>query len=294
MALIALLIACWLAISAWRRRQALDPHWKPFAWTALGGGVLAVVLLLIDLESQKLAVRLLTPLGLVWLGLAAATLAALRRRAWRPGAILGAGWLLVTLGGNVWLGAWLLGRLEAAVPAPPPAVRWDAACVLGGGSELDPAGEPQLGLAGDRLRVGAVLWREHRVPLLVTSGSGMFGSDAGRSLAAETAAIWTSLGIPAEAIVQVPGPVNTAQEIAAVAKLARERGWQRVAIVTSAWHLRRALALAERAGLAADGVAADQHGRIPPLTPVFLVPCGLGANDVQLWMIEVIGRLVGR
>lgn len=294
MALVALLIALWLALSAWRRRQEAQPHWRPFAWTALGGGLLAMVLLLIDLESQKLALRLLTPLGLVWLGLAAGTLAALRSRLWRPGALLGGAWLLLTLGGNVWLAAWLLGRLEAAVPAPPPAVRWDAACILGGGTDLDPDGGPQLGDSGDRLRVGAALWHDHRVPILVASGSGMYGAEAARDLAAETAAIWAAWGIPATAIVQVPGPVNTSQEIAALATLARERGWQRVAIVTSAWHLRRALALAGRAGLAADGVGADHRGRIPPLTPVFLVPCGAGAHDMQLWMTEAIGRLVGR
>lgn len=294
MALLALLIALWLAISAWRRRRDAQPHWRPFAWTALGGGVLAIVLLLVDFESQKLALRLATPLGLLWLGLAAAALAALRNRAWRSGALLAGSWLLLTLGGNAWLGSWLLGRLEAVVPAPPPAVRWDAACVLGGGTGLDPAGAPQLADAGDRLRVGAALWLERRVPILVTSGTGMLGAEAARDLAAETATLWMAWGIPASAIVRVPGPVNTSQEIAALRQLARERSWQRVAIVTSAWHLRRALALARRAGLPADGVAADHRGRLPPLSPVFLVPCGAGADSVQLWMTEVIGHMVGR
>lgn len=294
MAILALLVALWLGVAAWRRRRDGHPHWRILAWTAAAGLVLAVVAFAIDLESQKLALRLATPLGLVWAGLAVAVLAAWRRRSWPAAGALAAGWLLLTLGCNLWVGAWLLGRLEAAVPAPPPAVRWDAACVLGGGTSLAPDGEPELGNSGDRLRAAARLWRERQVPLLVTTGSGLFGAERDRHLSAETAAIWSQWGIPAEAVREVPGPVNTSQEIAAIATLARARGWQRVAIVTSAWHLPRALALAAAAGLPADGVAADHHGRPPPPTPVFLVPCGAGAHDVQLWMTEVVGRLVGR
>ena len=71
-------------------------------------------------------------------------------------------------------------------------------------------------------------------------------------------------------------------------------GTKRVAIVTSAWHLPRALALARRFGLAADGIPADRRGRMPPASPAFLVPDGAALHDTQLWCTETIGRMVGR
>jgi uncharacterized SAM-binding protein YcdF (DUF218 family) len=47
------------------------------------------------------------------------------------------------------------------------------------------------------------------------------------------------------------GPVrNTHDEAVAVTRLARERGWDRVLLVTHPWHMRRAAALFEKAGLA--------------------------------------------
>jgi uncharacterized SAM-binding protein YcdF (DUF218 family) len=47
------------------------------------------------------------------------------------------------------------------------------------------------------------------------------------------------------------GPVvNTHDEAVAVARLAAERGWKRVIVVTSPTHTRRACAAFERAGLA--------------------------------------------
>jgi uncharacterized SAM-binding protein YcdF (DUF218 family) len=50
--------------------------------------------------------------------------------------------------------------------------------------------------------------------------------------------------------VDVVGPVrNTHDEAVAVAQLARQRGWHEVILVTHAWHMRRAAAAFEAAGL---------------------------------------------
>lgn len=294
MSLIPILMAVWLAQLAWRRRQIAVPHWKPLAWSAVVGFVLGSGLLLIDLEGQKMAAGLATPLGITWLALAALALAAFRERAWTRAGILAGCWLLLALGCNAWVGAWLLGRLEATVPQPAADRTWDAACVLGGGTGLTPDGHPELIRAGDRIRVGAELWRTHRVPLLVASGSGMLGRDADRDLGEETTTLWRGWDIPESAVVVLPGPVNTQQEVRFLAQLAHDRGWQRVALVSSAWHLPRALALARRYGLPADGYPCDHRGRIPPGSPLFLVPSADGAGDVQCFLKEILGRLIGR
>lgn len=293
MALIALLIAIWLGIVAWRRRQQTVPGWKPLAWAAGIGFVLAIVLLLIDLEAQKMAARLATPLGLAWLVLFGLALDLLRNRRWWPGGLAGGCWLLLSLGGNPWLASGLLGSLEDSVPAPQ-AQAWDAIVVLGGGTARDGGGAVQLGESGDRLRRGHALWREQHAPLLVATGSGLLGTDRERDFAAETAIIWRSWGVPDEAMLLCPGPVNTRREIERMAEEAVKRGWKRVAIVTSAWHLPRALALARRCGLPADGIPADSRGRMPPASPAYLVPGGESLHETQLWCTEVLGRMVGR
>ncbi len=293
MALIALLISIWLAIISWRRRLQTLPGWKPLAWGAGVGGVLAVILLLIDLEAQKMAARLATPLGLAWLVLFGLTLDLLRNRRWWPGGLAASCWLLLTLGGNAWIGAWLLGGLERSVP-PAQANSWDAVAVLGGGTDLTPDGEAQLGSAGDRLRVAYSRMRAGQTPLLVAAGSGLLGADDQRDLAAETGSLWRSWGVPPPSMLLFSGPVNTRQEIQRLADEAKTRGWTRIGIVSSAWHLPRAMALARRFGLNADPIPADRRGRPAPASPVFIIPCGAGFHDVQLWCTEVLGRMVGR
>jgi uncharacterized SAM-binding protein YcdF (DUF218 family) len=293
MALLALLVAIWLAIVAWRRRQQQIPGWRMLAWLAGGGLVLSLVLLLVDFESQKLAARLATPLGLAWLVLFGVGLDLLRQRRFAIGGLVGGCWLLLTLGGNCWLSAALLGSLERAVPAPQ-AAQWDAVAVLGGGTAIDDAGNTQLGEAGDRLRVAYDQLRAKRTPLLVATGSGLIGDERSRDLAAETGQMWGQWGVPPPGMLLLSGPVNTSQEIRLLAEQARTRGWRRIAIVSSGWHLPRALALARKHGLAADGLPADQRGRLPPASPIFLVPHGRGFHETQLWCTEVIGRMVGR
>jgi uncharacterized SAM-binding protein YcdF (DUF218 family) len=290
MALIALLIAVWFVIVARRRRIQAQPGWRPLAWGAGIGFILAIALLLIDLEAQKLATRLATPLSVAWLVLFGPAIEQVRNRRWWPGGLLAGSWLLLTLGGNAWVGSWLLGTLERSVP-PAAASRWDAVAVLGGGTELTADGAPQLGSAGDRLRVGHALFRDGRTPLLVATGSSMLEA---RDLAAETGQLWESWGVPPPGMLLIRGPVNTSQEIQRLAEEARARGWKRIGLVSSAWHLPRAMALARRFGLAADPIPADCRGRPAPASPVFLIPCGRGFHEVQLWCSEVLGRLVGR
>ncbi len=87
------------------------------------------------------------------------------------------------------------------------------------------------------------------------------------------------------------GPVfNTHDEAVKVAQLARERGWQRVILVTHAWHERRAAAVFEKAGL-----------------PVISCPCVEAEYDettlsspearlhaFRVWLHEIIGYQVYR
>ena len=119
---------------------------------AVVGAVLLVWSVPSLLIARKVVALLVLPPGMLWLGLMVlAGWPGLRR--WGRGlAVL----VLIgyTLTGNAWLGGWLLGRLEAPYAAmQQPDERFDAICVLGGGSSARPDGRPQLGPAGDRLIV---------------------------------------------------------------------------------------------------------------------------------------------
>jgi len=245
---------------------------------------------------EKLLTALILPTGLLWIagfGLTWWLLLGQRRRASAAALVV---WCAFSLAGNQRIGQVMIAGLEAGFAPPPASASFDAILVLGGGSDLTPWGAPQLGTSGDRLRVAADLYRSRRTPLLVSSGSSIAGlSDRDvRNLALETAALWQQMGVPPDAIVQIPGPKNTSEEMVALSALARERGWRRVGLVTSASHLRRAMRLAARHGLAVTPIPADVRGQVQPASAVGLVPSGGGFHAVQVGSKELVAGLVGR
>lgn len=210
---------------------------------------------------SKLLPLLLYPLGLGlslgvagWLG---------RRRRWGPW--LGAGGL-----GVIWLFAMPLtsrqliwGLEEQAVAlVPEPIPQADAVVVLGGGLRppLPPRAGVEVAEGGDRLLTGVRLLNQQRAPLLVTSG-GSVSFTSGDP--AEPEAIWArdlaeELGVPPERIVLNPHSRTTAEEARDIGELGRQRGWRRILLVTSAYHLPRSLESFERrSGLEVIPVACD-------------------------------------
>jgi uncharacterized SAM-binding protein YcdF (DUF218 family) len=76
------------------------------------------------------------------------------------------------------------------------------------------------------------------------------------------------LGVPESAII-LPARIhdNTAQEAETLHELARQRGWHRIIVVTSPYHLRRA-GFAIRRELKGTGVAVEMRGtRYEPANP---------------------------
>jgi len=87
---------------------------------------------------------------------------------------------------------------------------------------------------------------------------------------------------------------NTRDEIRAYARLQAWYGWKRMALVSSAAHLPRAMALASRAGLAFTPLGADRLGRVHTFQLHFLVPQGSAFMISQLACWEYLGRWLGR
>lgn len=246
------------------------------------------------LSIQKALALLVMPVGFLWLLLLLACLLCFRKRQKPLGALLLVMALLYACAGNVHLGRALMARLESGVP-PNREGPFDAVFVLGGGSDEDAFGRPQLNQAGDRIDLAARLWHSGKAHLLVASGMGMDRLQGIRNAGEETRALWRELGVPDRAILVVQEPCwITREEIAAYRRLQDRFGWQRMALVSSASHLPRAMALAEKAGLAVTPLGADWRGRPLAFQLQTLVPQAEGFMDVHRACWEFLGRRVGR
>ncbi|GIX30234.1 MAG: hypothetical protein KatS3mg124_0706 [Porticoccaceae bacterium] len=199
---------------------------------------------------DKILIALTSPLGIALLcdAAALASLLAARRRQAALLLALATGWLAF------WslppVGTAAIGRLEATYPprAPWELPRAQAIVVLGGGvSGTGLAAQPvDLGDAADRVWYAARLYRAGRAPLVVLSG----GAAPGRlPEAVAMAALIRDLGVPDQALLLEEESRNTRGNARNTARLLAPLGIRRVLLVTSAWHMERALAHFRAAGL---------------------------------------------
>lgn len=133
-------------------------------------------------------------------------------------------------------------RIEAKAA---PACCYDAIVVLGGG--IGPAQpphipEPHLTDSADRIWHAARLYHRGLAPRIIVSGGG--GGEMSEAEAMRQ--FLTDLAVPKEAIIIEGASLNTIENIRYVRKLVKEG---RVALVTSASHMPRAMRLARIAGL---------------------------------------------
>ena len=212
---------------------------------------------------SKLVPLALYPLGLGLVLQLTGQLGQARHRRWGPW-LSGGGIALVWLLAMPWTSRQLIWGLEerSAALTPRPIPTADAVVVLGGG--LRPALAPRQGVevaeGGDRLLTGLRLLRQKKAALLVTSGGRVsFTADD----PAPPEAFWArdlalELGVPANRILTNPGSRTTAEEARDIGALGRSRHWHRILLVTSAFHLPRALAsFRQRSGLEVVPVACD-------------------------------------
>ena len=258
--------------------------------------VVGAVLLMWSIPSlliaRKVIALLVMPPGMLWLGLMVlAGWPGLRR--WGRGlAVL----VLIgySLAGNAWLGGWLLGRLEAPYAAMHQAdERFDAICVLGGGSAARPDGGPQLGPSGDRLIIPVRLHLAGKAGQLVASGLNVTDGGGNRSLADDTAALWRELGVAESSITRLTQPRTTKEEIRAYKELMATQSWQRVGVCSSAWHLRRVTRICRAEGVTMVPVPADFLSAPLPWNPMYAVPQARGFQNVQKALWEYLGALTG-
>jgi uncharacterized SAM-binding protein YcdF (DUF218 family) len=194
---------------------------------------------------SKLLPQLIYPLGL---GLLLQLIAiGGRKRRWAlPLSITG--WLVIAIPAMPVVSDALLKQLEdqAASLTPQTIPHADAVLVLGGGIRPEPT--KGLGVevneAGDRLLCGLRLWKENKAPVLITSGSRVsFGSkDPIPPEAVLSQHLAQELGIPASALLMNDRSRTTGEEAQHINQLATRKGWKQLILITSAFHMPRALA----------------------------------------------------
>jgi uncharacterized SAM-binding protein YcdF (DUF218 family) len=201
----------------------------------------------------RLVLQFIEPIGLLWLGLIFLTVLLRRRRQMIPYFISVLLTLLVTVFGGTDLSQWLVLRLErpwAGVKLIELPV-CDAVVVLGGGAEpsTHDVGGVRLTKAGDRILTGLELMRWGRAPAMIIGGGKTRVNDVEK---VESDLIRTRIGDwrPPQTweIVSLGAASDTHDEALRLVPLAKQRGWKRILLVTSACHMNRAASVYRAAG----------------------------------------------
>ena len=214
-----------------------------------------------------MAIALISPLGTALaLGLVALALGLWRwrRLSWLLAAVaLLWLWVWSTPAASLWLRAGLESRYPPlALQAVPSA---QAIVVLGGALSPPSAGRPwpDLSAGADRVWHAARLFRAGKAPLVLMSG----GIDPAFSQVSEAQAMRDfiqDLGVPSAAVLLEPDSRNTRENAQFTAVLLRQRQINSVLLVTSALHMRRALAHFKAQGLQVLPVATDHSPLAAP------------------------------
>lgn len=247
------------------------------------------------------AVALLEPLGLVWVGLLIATVAYGLRRRWWSAVVTGLPVVILYIFGSTGLPGLLLRELEAPyvnvdLAKLPEA---DAIVLLGGGAQ--PArfevADLHLTPAGDRIIMGMELARMGKAPVLVLGGNVAEFPEGDRQESETVRKFLVERKLVAGEVIALPACGDTHDEAMHTGRLARERQWKRVLLVTSANHMPRATAVFRAQGLEVipapcnflTELSQPASGSGPPSIP----RAGL-LGKTGVWLHEKIGWAVYR
>jgi uncharacterized SAM-binding protein YcdF (DUF218 family) len=236
------------------------------------------------------------PIGLIWISLTVGAFTLYRKK--QRGAAFFCGFFsaFLYLIGATPIPELLLARLErthgSANIASAPAV--DAVVVLGGfiNSSSRDAFEMSFTPAADRIVTGLEILRQNKARGLIIGGGGIgrgarFGSEGER--VAQFVKTWR---VASGEVIGLPPCSNTHDEAMNTLALLPEHHWTNLILVTSAYHMPRALATFEKAGLKVRPVACDFEA-LSALekdgSGFRVVPVIEHVQNLTLYLHEVIG-----
>lgn len=173
----------------------------------------------------------------------------------------------------------------------------DAVVVLGGilGPSTPPGVVGNWSEAVERFEGGIALMQAGRASHLVFTGARREWLGQPTTEGAELARFAVQRGVPAEKILVTRLIDNTAGEAAAVAEMMKARGWKRVIVVTSAWHMRRAAMLFRQAGVDFQPFPVDFHSDSTHSARLLdFVPNGISWMGTEFALREHYGYLFYR
>lgn len=158
---------------------------------------------------------------------------------------------------------WIVHPLETRFPSPVLPDHVDGIVVLGGAIETvasDRIGQPQLTESAERITAAVDLQRRYpQAQLLFTGGSGMLASNS--SPEADVARVlFDSLGLNTKHILFERESRNTWENALDSMQLAHPRAGETWLLVTSAWHMPRAVGCFRKAGWPVTPYPVDYFG----------------------------------
>ena len=245
------------------------------------------------MNLSKLVNVFLDPIGFIWLILLLALVRALYKKQAGLALFCGGLALFMTIVGGTKLPDWLLARLEKQYVVDTLEVlpECDAVVVLASGHSFNSKGVFHIEFNGavDRIIVGAELVRQGRGKvLLVSSGYPSDGLQTEGILLKEWLESWNVIDNP---ILELGVSRNTRDEAVYTAALSREKGWKKIILVTSAWHMRRSEAVFRKVGLEVIPVGADFIGTngLETERDFWPVPSVGAFRKLKLFMHEQVG-----
>jgi uncharacterized SAM-binding protein YcdF (DUF218 family) len=192
---------------------------------------------------SKLLPPFVYPLGLIALLILLALLFARRRRLQKAVLILAL--VLLWLAGNRWVAMGLARALEWRYLPPNPVPQAEVMVVLGGGTETPdpPRSIVEVNGSGDRLLYAVWLYQQGKAQHILLSGGALDWTVVNTSPAQDMSTLMQMLGVPEQAIWLQQDSRNTYEDAVNCARILREKGINRVLLVTSAWHMPRAVKL---------------------------------------------------
>jgi len=205
----------------------------------------------------KFGASLVLPPGIFFVLLWAVSVWCWRRREKRIAAVLAGITLVFYLCSTSWVSGWLLRGLEY-VYVPPAQPQGDVIVMLGGGATKDTPDVDGSGalcaVPANRLLTAVRLQRKMGVPILVSGGQVYEDSGAEAEIARR---VLLSLGVPAADILVENRSLNTTQNAQYSVPILREHGLTHPILVTSAFHMKRAVLNFAKQGMAVTPYPAD-------------------------------------
>ena len=246
---------------------------------------------------EKLLTSLAMPVGILWLMLLVTIYFSLINRTAWPAILCFACWLLLTVAGNSFFSRWYAGTIEQPYLSQDlnNVETYDVVVVLGGGTETRLSGLPQVAsVSGDRVVQAARLWHAGKARKVMCTGLQSFRStEEDMHPYEEATLLLEELGVAPQEILRLDG-INTSKEMENLKKWADLNPGKRIGLLTSAWHLPRAMRLANGQGLEVESIAAGFFSQPYAPGPGIVVPNEYNLIVTAAVTKEYLASLVGR